>query len=38
VQAFEEGPRWQMAPFYLSALFLGVGFLAAGRAAGAAAA
>ena len=34
VQAFEEGPRWQMAPFYLSALFLGIGFLAAGRAAG----
>ena len=34
VHVFWEGPRWQMVPFYLSALLLGIASLSAGRAAG----
>src|SRR5579859_5410238 len=34
MQVFWEGPRWQMVPLYLSALFLGIGSLSAGQAAG----
>src|SRR5713226_7508349 len=34
VQVFWEGPRWQMVPFYLAALFLGTGSLSAERTTG----